>query len=271
MRTVPDTFQLQGAASAIYEEQKVPAVFGPLAAATLNRFKVMPEDDVLDIACGTGIVARTVRHKVGPKVRLTGVDLNPGMIETAREITKRMEPPIRWEIASATEMPFGNGEFTVVLCQQGIQFFPDDKAAVQEMRRVLQPGGRLGITVWAGISPYFQILADVIERHVGSEAAQQSLAPFAYDAEARLPPILVDAGFVDLETSRVTIDRTINDPELGIQKEIMGNPVGPKVADKGPEAMTAIVSEVLAACARFMQSNNLVVPQTATLIKARAD
>lgn len=267
---MPDAFQLQGSASRIYEEQKVPAIFRPLAAATLAKFSISPDDIVLDVACGTGIVARTVREMAAPSVRLTGVDLNTGMIETARVIAGGMDPPISWEVASAAEMPFADGEFSAVLCQQGIQFFPDDRAAVQEMRRVLMPGGRIGITVWAGVSPFFQALADAIIRHVSPEAAQQSLAPFSYDGASRLPPMLAAAGFIDIDVSQVTIDRTISDPGVDIEKEIMGNPVGPKVADKGPGTMATIIGEIIDACAGYKRGNGLVVPQTASLITARA-
>lgn len=267
---MPDAFQLQGSASKIYEEQKVPAIFRPLAEATLKQFTVSPDDSVLDVACGTGVLARAIREMAGPAVRLTGVDMNAGMIETAREITGGMEPPIRWEVASAAEMPFADGEFSVLLCQQGIQFFPDDQVAVQEMRRVLASGGRLGITVWAGVSPFFRALADAIERHVSPEAAQQSLTPFCYDGATRLPPILEAAGFNNIEVSPVTIDRIIGDPATDIEKEIMGNPVGPKVADKGPETMAAIVGEVIDACSNYRRNNRLVVPQTASLISAQA-
>lgn len=267
---MPDAFQLQGSASKIYEEQKVPAIFRPLAEATLKQFTISPDDSVLDVACGTGVLARVVREMAGPSVRVAGVDLNAGMIETAREITGGMEPPIRWEVASAAEMPFADGEFSALLCQQGIQFFPDDQTAVEEMRRVLKPGGRLGITVWAGVSPFFQALADAIERHVSPEAAKQSLAPFSYDGATRLPPILEEARFESISVLPVTIDRTIGDPAADIEKEILGNPVGPKVADKGPGTMAAIVGEVIDACASYRQNNSLIVPQTASLITASA-
>jgi len=124
-----DTFQLQGCAAQVYEEQNVPAMFAPLARATLDAFRVDEEDAVLDVACGTGVLARTARDRCGSRIHIAGVDLNEGMIATARLITEGFEPQIRWEVGDATKTPFKDGEFTVVFCQQGIQFFPDDQAS----------------------------------------------------------------------------------------------------------------------------------------------
>jgi SAM-dependent methyltransferase len=267
-----DTFQQQGSAAQVYEEQKVPAMFAPLARATLDEFRVTPQDVILDVACGTGILARTIKERVGPSVRISGADLNAGMIETARRMTEGLATPIRWEVADALETPFADGEFTVVMCQQGVQFFPDDQAAVKEMRRVLRKDGRLAITVWAGVSPYFRAMADAIERHVGREAAQLSLSPFSYDGADRLPRLLGSAGFDDVNVGIISVDRVIGDPVTGIPKEIMGNTVGvgPTVAAKGEAVMTAIIDDVVRACAAFMRGTDLVVPQEAHIVTARA-
>jgi SAM-dependent methyltransferase len=265
-----DTFQLQGSAAQVYEEQKVPAMFAPLARATLDAFSIDKEDAVLDVACGTGVLARTVRDRCGSRIRIAGVDLNEGMIATARAITEEFDPPIRWKVADATKTPFNDGEFTVVICQQGIQFFSDDQAAAVEMRRVLREGGRVAITVWAGVSPFFRALADAIERHVDAGAAEQSLAPFSYNGAERLPSILAAAEFNDVKVETIAVNRVIVEPATSIPKEIMGNPVGPTVAAKGDAVMNAIVDEVRHDCSRFVRGNELVVPQEAHLVTAVA-
>ncbi len=261
-----DTFQLKGSAAQVYEEQKVPAMFAPLARATLDAFSVVEEDAVLDVACGTGILARLVREKYGSSVPVSGVDLNEGMIGAARLIAGGFNPPIRWEVADAAKTPFKDGEFTVVFCQQGIQFFPDDQAAVVEMRRVLQANGRVAITVWAGVSPFFRALSNAIERHVDAGTAKQSLAPFSYCGAERLPTILAAARFKDVKVETITVNRIIGEPATSIPKEIMGNPVGPTVAAIGDAVMHAIVAEVIQDCSRFMEGTELVVPQEAHLI-----
>lgn len=265
-----DTFQLQGSAAQVYEEQKVPAMFAPLARATLDAFSISPEDVVLDLACGTGILARTIRERAGPSVRICGADLNEGMIETARRITKELDPPIQWEVTDVASTPFADGEFTVVMCQQGIQYFPDDQAAVGEMRRVLRKNGRLAITVWAGVSPFFRALANAIERHVDSDTAKLSLSPFSYDGANRLPGLLSKASFDDVKARTITVDRIIGEPAAGIPKEIMSNPVGPAVVVKGDKVMNSIVEDVESACSNFVRGAELIVPQEACFITARA-
>ena len=183
-----DQFQLEGSAAQIYENQKVGAIFGPLARATLDVVLLHPGDRVLDVACGTGIVARTIRDRYGADVAVTGSDLNAGMIEMARRTTSELDPPIDWAVADATDMPFDDRAFTVCMCQQGIQFIPDKRAALTEFRRVLSPGGRLAVSVWDGASTFFVAMADALRRHVGEAVADQSLAPFTYRAAEDLPP-----------------------------------------------------------------------------------
>ncbi|WP_172677024.1 class I SAM-dependent methyltransferase, partial [Aestuariivita boseongensis] len=166
-----DTFQLAEGAAAAYEQQKVRAIFRPLAEATLASIDVSDADVVLDVACGTGIVSRVLRECVSPKTAITGIDLNEGMIATARSITSDAPGAFRWHIGNVTDMPFRDGSFTVAICQQGFQFFPDEDAALREIRRVLQPGGRVFLTIWAEPPRFFVALAEAIGRHVSQQDA----------------------------------------------------------------------------------------------------
>lgn len=94
-----ETFQLSDSAVTAYEDQKVKAVFGPLARATLAKIQVTEKDAVLDLACGTGIVARTILEQVTPAQPIVGVDLNEGMVRKAREITQSDSSNFRWHVA----------------------------------------------------------------------------------------------------------------------------------------------------------------------------
>ena len=104
-------FQLSGNAAAIYEEQKVPAMFAPLADATLNVVRLFDNDAVLDVACGTGILARKVRGKIGSQSRIVGIDLNEGMISTAKGLKDSVSQSCEWQTANATGLPFSDDTF----------------------------------------------------------------------------------------------------------------------------------------------------------------
>jgi len=101
-----DSFQLSGSAAAIYEEQKVPAIFAPLAEATLDRSPLVDGTDVLDVACGTGVLARKARERHGKLGRVVGADLNAGMIATAQSLTDPHSMACEWHVADASDMPF---------------------------------------------------------------------------------------------------------------------------------------------------------------------
>jgi len=114
-----ETYQLSGNAAEIYESQKVPAMFGPLADATLNEVPLTPDDAILDIACGTGILSRKARMSVGKDARVAGVDLNDSMVATARKLPDEHSRSCEWYVSSVDSMPFEDAAFTKVFCQQG--------------------------------------------------------------------------------------------------------------------------------------------------------
>ena len=264
-----DSFQLDGSAAQIYEQQKVPAIFGPLADATLRVLDLSEQDSVLDVACGTGIVARKARAMIGPSARVVGADLNEGMIEAARSMTDAHAQSCEWHIADVCDLPFGDDEFSVVLCQQGLQFFPDEEAALIEMKRVLRPQGRIALTIWSGPSALFQALARSIGKHVDEAVAERSLAPFTYAGSDHLESRLSGIGFGDISRQTLAIDRIVVDPETSIPKEIMGNPIGPSVAARGDAIMRKITEEVIDALVEYRRGADLVVPQHTHLFQAR--
>ena len=168
-----ETYQLSGNAAELYEELKVPAMFGPLADATLNAVPLAAGDAILDVACGTGIVARKARERAGPAARVVGADLNEGMIAMARSLADPQSRSCEWHVAGVGEMPFEDGAFDKIFCQQGFQFFPDEAAALREMRRVSRPGGVLAMTIWSGLNILFLVMADALAKFVDAETAER--------------------------------------------------------------------------------------------------
>src|SRR5439155_11949491 len=119
---------------------------------------------VLDVACGTGVVARAAAERVGAAGRVIGIDLNPGMIAVARSLPEPAGASIEWVERSALDLRLQDATMDVALCQQGLQFFPDKALAMREMRRVLARGGRLALSVWNGVGLYNSAVGQELAR-----------------------------------------------------------------------------------------------------------
>ncbi len=192
-----------------YEEYFVPYQFRPWTEELLERAKPQPGERVLDVACGTGIVARMVAQRTNGQAQLAGLDLSPAMLEVARSAATREGAQVAWHEGSAAALPFPDGSFDLVLVQQGLQFFPDKAAAAGEMYRVLDVGGRAVTSTWTDIAnnPFFEVFAGVIQKHLGTPALH---TPFSLGDQATLRPLFVNAGFDDVEIERV--GRTVRFP-----------------------------------------------------------
>lgn len=265
-----ETFQLNDSAVTAYEDQKVKAMFGPLARATLAKIQVNRNDAILDLACGTGIVARSILDKVTPDQAIVGVDLNEGMIRKARQITQSDSSRFQWHVANAENLPFETGTFSLIICQQGMQYFPDETAVLKEIKRVSAKNAKLVISVWEGASDFFLAMADSVGRHVDPEIGKKYLAPFSYKNVEQLPDMLVGAGFENITVERITVDRTMAKIHSSIENEILGHPAGPKVMEAGQAVVDAIAKDIIAACSEYRKGDDMVVPQLAFLYTASA-
>src|SRR5262245_17237819 len=172
-------FQLQGNAAERYERWVVPFITGPWAPALLDLLELRAGERVLDVACGTGVVSRLAARRVAPSGTVTGLDLNEGMLAVARQLPLPPGLTIDWRQGSALALPFVDGAFDVAVCQHGLMFFPDRLKALGEMRRVLTPAGRVGLSVWTGPSPYFAAQREGLTRYVSAEAASTSATAFS--------------------------------------------------------------------------------------------
>lgn len=264
-----DSFQLNEKAAKQYEKNSVAAVFGPLAEITLDHIPLFDDDVILDAACGTGIVARKAREKIGPKPRIIGVDLNKGMIETAQSLSDPYSRSCEWHTADITKIPFDDATFSVAICQQGLQFFPDKKAALLELQRVLKPEGRLVFTVWDSANVLFKSLAVSLGKHIGHGAVQQILAPFSYNDGAAISDLVSDAGYCDVSVKTLSVDRTLAASKSTIHNQIMANPAGAAVAEKGDEVMALIVDEVFSSLSDCRHGANFIIPQSTHLVQAK--
>ena len=200
----------------VYERALVGPLFRPFAQELLTRLTPTRDDSVIDVACGTGVVARLARERLGHDARIVGVDIAPAMLAVAQSV----EPTIDWRQGDATSLPVEPSErFTVLTCHQGLQFMPDKGAAVREMRRVLGPGGRAGVATWQSLDdlPAMRELNAVVEQHVGPIA--DSRHSFG-DADA-MRRVLVEGGFKDIEVTTFAHDVQFPDGALFVRLNAM--------------------------------------------------
>jgi len=194
-------FQQQSIAD-IFENILVPSTFGPYAKELIERAgPIDASARILDLGCGTGVVARQLRDKRGSAANLVGLDVGAPMIAKARAVA----PDIEWHEGNAMALPFADRSFDVVFSQQMLQFVPDRALAIREIRRVLKPGGRLIASTWRSRpeQPFFEALGQVIEKHLGAGNDKR----FSLDGET-LRAELLASGFtnVALETCSL-VDR----------------------------------------------------------------
>ena len=162
------TFQISTEAAEVYERKFVPALFAEWAEHLVEAAGIAPGQSVLDVACGTGVVARAVARRLGGRGSVVGLDLNEGMLELAR----RMRPDIEWQQGDAAELPFPTASFDAVLCQAALMYFPDRAKALSEMARVVTPQGTVAVQVWGRLEsqPGYRLFAEIAARHAGPEA-----------------------------------------------------------------------------------------------------
>ncbi|MFL6478308.1 MAG: class I SAM-dependent methyltransferase [Nitrososphaera sp.] len=209
--------------SEIYEQHLVPAMFEPFARDLIKLCNIKRYERILDVACGTGIVSRLAIDYVNGSVgKVVGIDINPIMLNMARRCSTGRN--IEWKEGSALSLPFPDGSFDLVICQQGLQFMPDRNKAVREMNRVLISGsnredkhssyGRLVLSVWTSIkdSPGFSILQRLLLDTISNEAATILQLPHSLSDIKELVSLVRAAGFNKILSKEIT--KTISFPSV---------------------------------------------------------
>jgi SAM-dependent methyltransferase len=176
--------QVNTEAAQVYEDFFVPALFGQWVDRMLDAVGLEPGESILDVGCGTGIVARRAIERAGGDGIVVGVDPNPGMLAVAQ----RAEPAVEWRGGTAETLPCDDHEFDRLVCQFAAMFFADPGRAVDEMGRVVRPGGTIAIATWSSVdeSPGYAAMVGLLRRVVGGDAADALLAPFAMGEPAAL-------------------------------------------------------------------------------------
>ncbi|MFC5731401.1 MULTISPECIES: class I SAM-dependent methyltransferase [Nocardioides] len=260
-----ETFQITREQAQTYDDQFVPALFAQWAPQLVDCARVRPGQSVLDVACGTGVVAKAARAVVGSAGRVVGADLNPAMLEVARDA----RPDLEWAQGDAEDLPFADAEFDVALCQSGLFFFADPGRAVAEMARVVAPGGLVGLQTYASLAeqPAYGPFVDLIARHTGPEA-RALLGTYWSHGDLDDLLRLTSAAGLSLVESRSSLGVAVF-PTAGAvaDTEIQATPLADRIT---PETHALIVADTEKLLGQYAdESGRVQVPIRATLVAAR--
>ncbi|MPY98129.1 MAG: methyltransferase domain-containing protein [Actinophytocola sp.] len=256
--------------AARYEEDLVPALFEPWAGVLMDLADVRPGDRVLDLACGTGVVARAAARRVMPDGRVCGLDVNENMLAIAR----RAAADVEWRQTDASQIDLPDASYDVAFCQQGLQFFPDRLASLREMRRVLAPGGRAVIATWCaadnGDAGYVPIAA-ALQRHWPDDPAPRGFiaAIFGLSDDTELARLADTAGFDDVHVERRTGTVRFPSAEAWVEAFLGAAPV-PSIASLPPAIRAAIIAEAATDLQPYVDSTGIAFPLHTNIALCRA-
>jgi len=263
-----EQFQLSDGAAERYERCPARYILGPWAPLLVDAASPAAGERVLDVACGTGVIARIAAQRVGPAGRVVGVDLNLGMIRVARSLPAPVGAPIEWLERSALDLGFDDASFDVVLCQQGLQFFPDKALALREMRRVLGQSGRLALSVWTGVGPYHAAVVAALQQAISTDAAIRFCASRQVPTKEDLQRLATQAGFCDVEVRVNRLDIYMPHIAEFTLEHLAGTPVAQVIAAADPDARAEIAASVTKELQRYADGDGVTYPEETQVLTA---
>jgi ubiquinone/menaquinone biosynthesis C-methylase UbiE len=251
-----------------YERVQVPAIFAGWATDLLEIADLRPGEHVLDLACGTGIVARLAASRLGTAGHVVGLDVNEGMLAVARAQAPPAGAAIEWHQGDATALPFADATFDGVLCQQGLQHIEDRVSAVREMRRVLGPRGRAVVSMFSRRVDQ-EAWETVAARFIGAEAAARiSRGPWRRLAADELCALLREAGFGSVESQTRSQVTRFESPDAFIDYQLLGQNAN-LYRELGAAKVAALRAEAHTAFEPYVVADRLAFPQEAHVVLAR--
>jgi len=260
-------WQLSGDGPDAYEKYIVPAYTGAWAKEIVNRACLREGEKVLDVACGTGLVARTASKKQNNTDLIYGVDVNEVMINKAQEIEKN----INWDQRDVIDMPFEDNYFDVILCQQGLQYFPDTSLALKEMKRVLIENGRILLSVWRPIkySPFYKSLCKILEKYVNAKAASMLSGAFSFGDYKSLKTLFSNAGFRKININIVIKQISYSPFEEFVMGGIMASPFFKDIQRMQKPEREEMLLEIYKSNQDYIDDAGLVTPLESYIVSVK--
>lgn len=247
-----------------YNRYLVPLIFEDYAADLVSRLDVPPSGEVLETACGTGVVTRHLVARLSGKARLTVTDLSPQMVEFAQQATGD-HAEILFQKADATKLPFSDGSFDAVVCQFGAMLFPDIPQGYREAARVLRAGGQFVFNVW-----------DSLDRNGFSRAVHEAAGkmypdnpprfleiPYSYNNLSQIVSDLQEAGFADVNISVQLRESKAPEPRHVALGLVAGSPLANQIMDCGSLSLSEAVDAIEKAILKEFGSGPVSAPMQA--------
>ena len=268
-------WQLDGSSPELYQRYLVPAITNKWAEDLVERAQPRAGEAVIDVACGTGVVARLAAKRMASG-RVTGLDVNAGMLAVARTVPSE-GATIEWVEGSALDLPFPSGGFDVALCQLGLQFFPDQGKALREIRRILaDSNGRIALSVYSSIArtPGANAFVLALDEVLGTDASRIKRGEHAFADPGQLDRLLTDADFCAVDVQ--TVEQAIVFPSVldYVRFQLLATPMTTLLKDKGETERQTIIESVASRTASFstpamLERGKFSFPQEAYVATAR--
>ena len=255
-----------------YDEFLVPGLFEPWAKLLLDEADLRPGESVLDVATGPGTVARLAAVRVGAKGRVVATDIAQPMLDIAKAKSQpsAAAAAIDYLYSPAAPLAVPTGTFDAVLCQQGLQFFPDRPSALREMRRVLRPSGRTAIAVWGELerNQIYAAFHAALQATVRSDLAELITAPFSWPSGTALKSAAEDVGFRNVRLSTRSLSMVL---EGGLEQAIQSfaaTPVAPGVGELPQDVQQAFFAHLRQEMTRLLRDGKVIGEMTSNMIIA---
>ena len=252
------TFQLGEDGVDIYERVIVPLWFEHWAEALMRLAKLKPGNNVLDVACGTGVVTRLAKKIVGPNGGVSGLDMNASMLSRAKSLAEDLD--IKWIESDVCASGLGEAQYDVILSQQGYQYFPDKQRALDELYRLLTPEGRLIFSVWDGQSVYTKAVCNAVEKYISIEAAHIQRRQRETPPPSDLKSGLRAAGFTDIKIERQELMIEIPLAPEFVPLHLGSMPIGDKFSALSAVAKKQFINEVEVSMASYVRETKVIYP-----------
>ena len=252
-----------------YQRDFVPLIATPVSKDLLLAAALQPGERVLDVACGTGHIARAAAERVGSTGTVTGVDIAPDMIEVAQSVPVPGDANVDWQVSDAAALPIPDASVDVVLCQMGLMFMENRAGAAAEMRRVLAPSGRLVINTPGRIPPFFEALERAIVEHISADLGGFVSAVFSMHDPDDVACLLREAGLRDVASSVLTTTVRLPAPAEFLWKYIGLTPMATIIEQAPDKARSALESRFVSEAQKYVADGVTVVELPMVVATAR--